>query len=686
MFGGSGLSVWLMVGSGLLAIALLILAVTRWGHSRPVWKCVLLSVVAHLLLIGYTCSLDLLEPRVAKKPDPPSQPMRINFNESLASTPEPKPAGQEVSPTPSAPVAWDEFATPLPRLSAGVMAGQQLERPNVDSEIEFRQRESSAFTKTVPAASSTPIPEHKTANLDVPRPTAIPSAIPLEQSVTAAQIRPRSNATAKREHAATVRSAAPKLPMPQQHAARPKPSAMPTMRLDAFENSFEPQAFASATDDAISESDAIQGQFRPAAAKPPASDLGDRTPKLPPVSASPTVKHVEGSFEPTATSPPPVREVATPQRIPRRIASGQPMPAAYALRVSPHRDDELLRRGGSKETEAAVQAALRWLADRQSLDGRWNPRKLGGGREDRVLGHDREGAGQQSDCGVTALSILAFLANGHTHMEGSYQRVVENGLEYLCSQQADDGSLSGNAKLFARMYCHSMALLAISEAYAMTGDRRLVVTVQRGVNYSVDAQNRQGGGWRYQPGDDGDMSQFGWKVLALNSAETAGIDIALSTRQGMIKFLDRCCSGRADGIASYRPGQGPSTTMTAEALVCRNMLKLPLTPATVDEAWSRIGRELPSPDDENLYYWYYGTLAAYVSGGEAWEQWNNAMKRTLLSLQVQDGPDQGSWAPTGLWAGYGGRVYSTAMAALTLEVYYRYLPVYNVANQGRQLR
>ena len=85
-----------------------------------------------------------------------------------------------------------------------------------------------------------------------------------------------------------------------------------------------------------------------------------------------------------------------------------------------------------------------------------------------------------------------------------------------------------------------------------------------------------------------------------------------------------------------------------------------------------------------MYYWYYGTLAMYISGGEAWEQWNQQMKHTLLTLQTTSGVNEGSWEPNGLWAGYGGRAYSTAMAALTLEVYYRYLPVYDVANRNRR--
>jgi hypothetical protein len=53
------------------------------------------------------------------------------------------------------------------------------------------------------------------------------------------------------------------------------------------------------------------------------------------------------------------------------------------------------------------------------------------------------------------------------------------------------------------------------------------------------------------------------------------------------------------------------------------------------------------------------------------------MQAAVVSLQRQDpGSLQGSWDPDPVWGGHGGRVYATAMAALTLEVYYRYVPLH----------
>ena len=75
----------------------------------------------------------------------------------------------------------------------------------------------------------------------------------------------------------------------------------------------------------------------------------------------------------------------------------------------------------------------------------------------------------------------------------------------------------------------------------------------------------------------------------------------------------------------------------------------------------------------DVYAWYYETYALFQVGGRPWKTWNTALKRTLTKSQVKKrGCAQGSWDPIGVWGYSGGRVYSTALTALTLEVYWRY--------------
>lgn len=126
--------------------------------------------------------------------------------------------------------------------------------------------------------------------------------------------------------------------------------------------------------------------------------------------------------------------------------------------------------------------------------------------------------------------------------------------------------------------------------------------------------------------------------------------------------------------------------MTAEALLCRYYLDQSVPPATLLEASRRIGTERPTPLHVNLYYWYYGTLAMYHAGGPDWKKWNTELKRTLLPLQIRTSDEAGSWPANGVWGGYGGTVYSTAMATLSLEVYYRYLPVFSEVAESNGFR
>jgi len=358
---------------------------------------------------------------------------------------------------------------------------------------------------------------------------------------------------------------------------------------------------------------------------------------------------------------------------PKRLANGEPLPDIYRLRMQVDRGEIARRNGGNQRTEAAVAAALKWLADNQQPDGRWDADKHDAGRESRVFGHDRDGAGAQADTGVTALAVLAFMAAGNTHLEGEYRKNVQHGLEFLLKSQAKNGNMAGNAKTFAQMYCHGMATLAIAEAYALTGDERLQWWVERAIAYTLTSQHSTGGGWRYRPGDEGDMSQFGWQVMALKAGEAGGIEIPAKTREGMLRFLSRCSSGRHGGLASYRPREDVTETMTAEALVCRFFLDVNRRDPSVDEAANYLDARRPGDGRANLYYWYYGTLAMHQVGGPRWDRWNAALQAQLLPKQRKAGRTAGSWDPgSTLWGGYGGRVYSTAMGALCLEAYYRF--------------
>ena len=371
------------------------------------------------------------------------------------------------------------------------------------------------------------------------------------------------------------------------------------------------------------------------------------------------------------------------------LPSASTMPALYADRFGDKRAAAAAARGGSLESERAVQAALAWLAAAQAADGRWSVVEHGGGVERAVQGHDRRGAGAKSDHGVTGLALLAFLGAGHTHRSGPYAAAVARGLRFLTERQRADGSLAGDAEFFAALYCHGMATLALGEACALTQDAALRPAFERAVRSTLAMQHPTTGGWRYAAGDRGDTSQLGWQVMVLATARQAGITAGIEPAEARARtFLQSVSSGRAGGLAAYRPGERPSLAMTAEALLCRLFLGLPAEHDAVQEALASLAATPPDAAHPNAYAWYYATLASFHAGGPQWEAWNARLLEALLPLQ-RHGSDRlaGSWDPDPVWGGHGGRVYATALSAMTLEVYYRHAPVHeqhDAAGEHRQ--
>jgi hypothetical protein len=145
------------------------------------------------------------------------------------------------------------------------------------------------------------------------------------------------------------------------------------------------------------------------------------------------------------------------------------------------------------------------------------------------------------------------------------------------------------------------------------------------------------------------------------------------------------------GRARYMPGDavGYTAQMTAVAMYCRQIMGWKQDDPLLVGGADFLMRSLPeweAGDRPGLhgsyldfYYWYYGSLAMFQMGGDHWKKWNAAMRDMLVEHQhrAPDDPDfDGSWDPIGYSGAEGGRVFSTAMGALCLETYYRYLRVY----------
>jgi len=667
------LAIGLWAGLALLMLLLIVLMLTRWGQANALSKCVALSIFAHLLLMGYAYGTILFfeEPPGTEEGEGATFKLSSIDSEDTSDSPSDsnEPWNQFVAESAPAPVVPSPQVATLPFESA--VSREAFAPEPVANEIPAVQ---------TPLAIAGERPES----------AAMPGANPLRPQTSDVKPSEINTPIAKRDEKAapTMFPGAPKPSMkrpdfaPERiaHDTKPKRSNRPQEEpgdieaLNAVAHTPKPAEHKAADADSVGTGDIAINKATDSGAPE-----GTRNDSLHSedfaVAELKVVRNTNPLGRPDDNDMP---AFGSPLRVAlkRRLGDGDQVPSLYSYRLADSRVDTARIFGGDPSTEAAVKASLKWLAANQHKDGHWDASDHGGGIDREIDGHSRGGAGTDADTGITGLALLAFLAAGNSHLEGEYRVEVQKGLEYLLRSQKPNGDLAGNARMFARMYCQGMASLALSEAFAMTGDYRLRPAVQRAVNYAVKSQHPTSGGWRYAPGDRGDMSQFGWQVMALRSAELGGVEVPAGTKVLMRRFLESCCSGDHKGLGSYRENDKTSRTMTAEALTCRYFMELEPSPALVKEAGDHIAGDLPRPGVANLYYWYYGSLAAFQTQGLHWRKWNTALKRELTTRQETRGALAGSWSPETRWGGYGGRVYSTAMCTLCLEVYYRYLPIY----------
>jgi hypothetical protein len=340
------------------------------------------------------------------------------------------------------------------------------------------------------------------------------------------------------------------------------------------------------------------------------------------------------------------------------------------------------------QTEEAIERGLAFLARYQSPGGGWS---LQGFPEEVQLA---------SDTAATALAVLAFQGAGYNHREHQYKNVVRGGLDFLVQAQQENGDLfiplDDQSNRSVWLYSHSLAAIALCEAYGMTQDPQLRDPAQRALDFIVASQHAERGGWRYSPGVGSDTSVTGWMMMALKSGELAGLDVPEDTYRKIEKWLDDAQQSRgephlyrynplAPDTAEQRHGRAASKTMTSVGLLMRLYTGWGRDNAGFARGADYLLDNLPAigtprEPQRDTYYWYYGTQVMYHMGGSHWQAWNGRLHPLLVGSQVMSGPQAGSWDPKGpvpdRWGPHGGRLYVTTLNLLSLEVYWRHLPLH----------
>ena len=369
------------------------------------------------------------------------------------------------------------------------------------------------------------------------------------------------------------------------------------------------------------------------------------------------------------------------------VPVGEPPPGAGNMggRFG-NRRNLVARGGGSIATESAVEAGLKWLARHQSFDGLWKAEEF-----DAVCRGQCSGHGQGSlDVGLTGLALLAFLGAGYspqhlsryvdpvTGKEVRFGSVACRALAGLIVAQGDDGAFGSDVDV--ALSNQALATAAICEAYAITGARRYEGPARSGLEFLLRARNGDGG-WGSAPcSGRSDALDTGWAVLALESAELAGIKVPSNLNDDARAWLDRTDAipqAHATRVAVHLVAKAfPKKQPTKDG----RALGLPVPAETLFladlPAWSSPGASSTNDFD----YWFWGTLAVYQTAGPAgvsWKKWNKAMVDDALVMNQglrKDGCRDGSWEcdHADAWTRARGRVASTALATLTLETYYRF--------------
>jgi hypothetical protein len=388
-----------------------------------------------------------------------------------------------------------------------------------------------------------------------------------------------------------------------------------------------------------------------------------------------------------------------------------PLAGPLAGRSKSGRKSSVTKYGGTAGSESAVGAALAWVAKHQMADGGWsfdhsavqgcscgNP----GGHEHRT--------------GATGFALLTLMGAGQSFVDGEYKGNVQAGIMFLLNSlnlkpSGYSADLLGGAG-HGGIYAHGIATSAICEALAMNNayiaamrnDKELELTsadgkrvtmshllknqrtlrdgAQLALNYTVQHQSPTTGGFGYTPKSKGDTSILGWQVMGLTSGKMAHLEIPQNCWAGCANFLDTVQDG---GGAYYGySSKSRKNSTTAIGLLCRMYQGWAKSHPPFVQGVKYLSRTGPAAND--MYYNYYATQVVFHWGDDGkedlWTKWNTVMRDRLVKTQRRDGHQAGSWDMADAHGAKGGRLYMTCLAAMTLEIYYRKLPIYKKLEGG----
>ena len=337
------------------------------------------------------------------------------------------------------------------------------------------------------------------------------------------------------------------------------------------------------------------------------------------------------------------------------------IPAAMKKRCSKaDRLQRLADGGGTPECEDAVVKSLDWLKSTQAKDGSWSG---------------------PSKTAMTGLGLLCFLGHCETAGSADYGETVLNAINFLVDKaMKNNGKLADDFKDKHWCYEHSIAVYALAESYTLCVKSfnenipNLEQAVMDSGQFMINSQHT-GGGWEYGYDENnargGDTSIVGWHMQALKACKFTGLDFANLTKcyKKGIDYLERMQAPNG-GLGYSSPGSVTPTRASIGAL-CFQIWK-GASHKGARKAIKFMHKELvhgTKNADFDLYGHYYAAQAMINHGGKEWENYNTQFRDDLLKQQAADGSFKGLKMKHG-----NSTHYSSCLATLMLETYYRFLP------------
>jgi hypothetical protein len=321
-------------------------------------------------------------------------------------------------------------------------------------------------------------------------------------------------------------------------------------------------------------------------------------------------------------------------------------------------------------TDNAIRRALAYLLTQQKDDG-----SIHSGKHATAM---------------TGLATMAFCATGHQPTDPTPEgAALRKALEFMLrdDRQQDNGYFGGRDG--SRMYGHGIVTLALAELLGMgvdaEQDTQIRTRLRKALDLILTAQDRKKpdnemhyGGWRYQPdATDSDLSVTVWQLMALRSAQNAGVRVPEEAIRKAVRYLRVCFKEvEKNGVRSaafvYMPDRNPTYSSASIGLLAMQVCGEYESDEVQRAADWLKQHEIRRNERWFSYATYYFAQGMHQRGGD----YADYAKRQLAHLLLEHQESDGSWKSTDGQEQEAGHVYATSLAVLSLSVYYHYLPIY----------